>query len=253
MLPDTLSIREYTTVLHALSATFTCTGCALLFIVLTQHLLHRTYHLSMALCATLLLAATYHNYELICNWKNAYMYADGAYIVTQIPFIDTYRYIDWLCTLPLLLTAFICLFQETKHLSSLLIRLSAATLAMTALGYTSELCWQPSNRLISFIGANFFLCYVLYTLSFELKPIIKREFKTILPFIQITRICLVLSWPIYPIVSLIKTSSSIQKTIIQIIYCLTDIIALVVPVLLCFLVAYQQSQQIDRNNLDEHP
>ena len=253
MLPATLSSWEYSLVFHALSATLTCVGCALLFIILTQDLVHRSYRLSMALCATLLLAATYHNFELLSNWENAYIFSDGLYRSSGNPFSDTHRFIDWLCTLPLILAAFICLFQETKQLTSLLIRLSGSTFIMTSLRYTSEVCTQPDNQILNFVGANFFLFYILYVLCFELTPIIKRELNIILPYIQLTRACLILSWPLYTLIYLMKVSSSVHGSIIQIAYCFTDILARVVPVLLCFLIAYIRSQQPDhREGITPH-
>lgn len=253
MLPATLSVWEYSTVLHALSATFTCVSCTLLFIILTQNLIHPAYRLSMALCATLLLAATYHNFELLYSWKQAYQLSEGLYIGSGKPFTDTYRFIDWLCTLPLLLAAFICLFKETKQLTSLLIRLSGATFLMTILNYINEFSGHSNHQLVSFVGANCFLFYILFVLCFELTPIIKRELKLLSPYMQLTRVCLILSWPLYPIIYLLKASAPIHGGVIQIVYCFTDIIARVVPVLLCFLIAYMQSQHHDSNKPPTSP
>lgn len=245
-----LSIQEYSLVLHALSASLTCISCTFLFILITQSLTSPQHRLSIALCATLLLSASYHSFELLQSWKTAYQFQDGVYISSGIPFIEAHRHIDLMFTLPLLLSAFVCLFKETKQLSSLLARLIIATLFMTVLSYSTELCQNESHRCIYFLSANLFLFYILYVLWFELTPIIKRELHDVFPYMHLTRVLLIVSLPLYPVLYLMKTYHSIHHILIQPFYALSDIIVRVIPCLMCFLIAYAQT---NKNNHETSP
>ena len=63
-----------------------------------------------------LMRAAYHGFRIFNSWVDAYEYAAGQSVdgaletmnptLTEVSFNDAYRYMDWLLTVPLLLTEF---------------------------------------------------------------------------------------------------------------------------------------------------
>lgn len=239
---DTLSILEYNTVYHALLATLTCHLCAFLFVCLSLELIDNQYKIAINFCVTLLFAALLHSFILLMSWQNSYLFSNGSYICVNQFFDGLSRYADWLCTLPLLLISFINLFKSTKALNGLLWRLSLSAVFMIACMYLAELAVAWNSKVVLFTLSSSFLMYIIYILSFELSFIIRRELLAMILYLQVTRLFLIFSWLLYPLMYLLKTIFTYNGVHTQLLYCCVDLVARIIPVLLCFSVAYFQSK-----------
>ena len=243
MLPNILSLAEYTMVLHALYATCATIAGTLIFILLTHSLLKTHYRIAMSICAVFLFIASLHSLFIIYNWHSSYIFSDGIYQISGTLFNDSSRYIDWFCTLPLLLIAFIWVLDEPKKQLSLSLRLLASSWMMVLFNYCGELSALVSDRMAFFLTSNIFLCYILYVLLFELSPVIKRESKEMMPYVIGLRNLIILSWPFYAFIFLIKMHESHKIIIhIQLLYCLIDVIARIMPSIVLFAIAYKKSR-----------
>merc|ERR1712157_284720 len=85
--------------------------------------------------------AAYHYFRISNSWVEAYEWQDdGTVSATDVPFNDAYRYMDWLLTVPLLLTEIVLVMNlSASEKASKARNLGVASALMIAIGYPGEL------------------------------------------------------------------------------------------------------------------
>ena len=243
MLPIELSLYSYTFVLNAFLTVFMLCMSAYIFYTRAQDTMSMPYRTSIALCATVAFIAALHALYTIYQWHTVYHYVDGHYTTIHTVFNMSYRYVGMLCSLPLILTAFITLLDGTHQKTSIIVRLALCALGMVILGYCGTELSDIQQKIGYVLGSNIFLCYILFVLWFELLPTIKKEEKSIIPSIQIIRNTIMIFWPLYTVLDLAIMLNILKDIIIiQSVYAVTDILTQLLPTILIFYSATLKTQ-----------
>jgi len=126
-------------------------GIAGLFFFLQRSEVLPRYRTSMTLLCLVSVIATYNYVRLYSSWHESFVVLNGVITSTGVPYNDTFRYADWLTTVPLLLVAFVSVLD----LPARLIRLRSTVLAllgaeMIALGYFGQVATNIETRWVWF-------------------------------------------------------------------------------------------------------
>merc|ERR1711865_781708 len=99
-----------------------------------------------------------------------------GYQPTGIVFNDAYRYIDWLLTVPMLLTEIILVMgldaEETRQRCTVL---GISSALMIAFGYPGEISAVPTTRWLFWCISMVPFCYIVYTLFIGLKDAQEKQ------------------------------------------------------------------------------
>merc|ERR1719389_1441492 len=168
--------------------------------------------------------------------------------LTDIPFNDAYRYMDWLLTVPLLLIEILLVMKlPDAEFSSKAWTLGVGSALMIVSGYYGELvvtgdltprwcCW--------FLSMCFFM-YIVYELLVGLTAATNSEADPgIAGKIRVAQVMTVISWCTYPIVYLfpmlgIEAANAVVS--IQLGYCVSDIISKCGVGLVIYKISYAKS------------
>jgi len=192
------------------------------------------YRSALIITGLVTFIAAYHYMRIFNSWVEAYEWTeDGGLTATGIPFNDAYRYMDWLLTVPLLLTEIVLVMNLSGEEKAKQARnLGIASALMIAIGYPGELVLDEDNlgkRWLYWGGAMVPFVYIVYTLLIQLKAATESETdKAIQSKIKLAQVATVISWCTYPIVyvfPMLGISGSEVVVAIQLGYSLSDIIS----------------------------
>ena len=228
--PLELSSGEFGLVYQLLSIAIASMGASFIFFVLGKQNLGIKYQPAMLVSALVVAVACYHYVRIFDSWKEAYVFADGVYKATGIPFNDAYRYADWVLTVPLLLVEAVAVLALASSVASGMIwRLVVAALAMIALGYPGEVSSDTGTRLLWGTLSTIPFLYIIYTLFVELGKSLATQPPRVQLLMGNLRLLLFGSWGFYPIAYLFPlifgSLSSSGIVALQVGYSLADIIA----------------------------
>ena len=199
-----LSSGQYDTVYNLLSLAIASLGFTGLYLVLSQRRVLPRYRNAIIVSAMVCFIATYHYIRIFDNFKESYATdaqgGDGVYTLTNIPFNEGYRYVDWFLTVPLLLVETIAVLALTKAVAKpLLTKLVIASALMIALGYPGEITADTGPRLLWGTLSTIPFLYLLYVLFVELSKSLDRQPPEVRGTVSKLRIMLVGLWGVYPI------------------------------------------------------
>jgi bacteriorhodopsin len=199
-----LSIEQYSLVSNLFSFVFVCMAATFVFLLLVRGEITTKMRGAIVQSSIVVLVAAYMYWQIGSAWKEAYHLVDGVYKSTGLPFRHVDRYVDWLVTVPLLVTALISILALPPDRSqSLSFRLGGGAALMIALGYPGEVANTIMARVIWGGIASIPFAYILYVLFKELGPAINRQPATAQILVRNTRILLLLTWGFYPIIYLL--------------------------------------------------
>ena len=144
---DQISYGQYSLVYNALSFVLAAMGAATIFLFLSRSQVSSKYKAAVTVSGIVTLIAAYHYFRIFNSWDAAYSVANGVVTATGRPFNDAYRYMDWLLTVPLLVTELILVMrlpgnEGTKKAT----RLASLAVIMVLLGYPGEISNVASTR-----------------------------------------------------------------------------------------------------------
>ena len=241
-----LSSFEFSLVYNMFSFTFAVMFAAFLFFVMVRSHLSPQYRLSMILSAIVVAVAGYHYFRIFESWGGAYIIDGGNYIASGKPFADSYRYVDWLLTVPLLVAELVIVINP-KNRGSLIFRLAFAAALMVILGYPGEVSTDNNTRLLWGTLSTIPFLYIVYVLFTGLASSVSEDAPEATVLIRNSRLLLLLTWGFYPIVYLLPTfglepSNSIVA--LQIGYCIADVAAKAGFGLLIYAIGVQKSKSV---------
>merc|ERR1711871_1137648 len=234
-----MTAGQYDLVYNFTSFTLASMMATTIFLWLRLGSIAEKYKSAVVISGLVTFIAAYHYIRIFNSWVDAYSFpapVDGAIgdpTATGVPFNDAYRYMDWLLTVPLLLIEIVLVMNLTPEESSKQCKqLGVSSALMIILGYPGELILDPEQ-----MGTRFFywfiamvpFMFIVYTLLAGLKDAINSETDPDLKA-KVNAACVwtVISWCTYPIVyitPMLGVHGSQAVVIIQIGYCVADVIS----------------------------
>ena len=251
MIPDTLTQAQFNTVYNILSLTLAAQLFGAIFLLAVQPRVLARYRQALVISAIVTGIAAYHYFRIFESFKTAFVTeaqgGRGAYVqAAGQSFNEGYRYVDWLLTVPLLLTELIVVLALARKLrNSLLYRLIPASALMIALGYPGEISGDNTIRNVFGLLSTIPFLYILYVLFVELTRSLDRQPAAVRQTVSRMRILLLATWGVYPIAYILPlyfshagASAWVAK---QVGYSVADILAKVLYGLLIYKIARLKS------------
>ena len=225
-----LSAIQYEIVYAFLSLTIATMGASAVFFLLGRSQVAPKYRPALLLSGIVVGIACYHYARIFFSWQEAYELVNGAYVASGVPFLDSYRYADWLLTVPLLVAELIAVLALPKGQSrSLIARLAFASVLMIATGYPGEVATDPMPKHIWGWVSTVPFAYILYTLWVELSRAIERQPAAVKSLVSNIRLLLLATWGVYPLAYLASAlgigGGAIAEVTLQVGYSVADITA----------------------------
>lgn len=199
-----LTSTQYDTVYNLLSLAIASLFFSGLYLVLSQRRVLPRYRNAILVSAIVVFIATYHYIRIFDNFRDSYetdaQGGNGTYTLTNVPFNEGYRYVDWLLTVPLLLVETIAVLALAAAVQrGLLFKLVPASALMIALGYPGEISADDGTRLLWGTLSTIPFIYILYVLFVELTKSLERQPADVRSTVSKLRLLLIGLWGVYPI------------------------------------------------------
>ena len=164
------------------------------------------YRPVVTICAVFCLIAAANYFFLYLTLKDSVAISDGIVKSFNGVYDDSYRYADWILTVPLQLVAFTLVLdtpaEETKARALILALLGAE---MIMLGYPGQVSGVAATRWQWFTFALIPFLLILGHLYSGMESDIEDEPEEPRDFILAARLVLVLCWPIYAGIFVVQT------------------------------------------------
>lgn len=197
----------YQLVANFMSLAIAAMGASFFFFISVRGSLKEGNRMAVTIGATIVLIAFYHYVRIYDSWVET---AGGS----MGTFNESYRYVDWLLTVPLLVAELIIVLRLDKKVeSNLILRNVVYAFLMIATGYIGELDKQTSvildsSRTIWGAISTIFFVLILRDLFGALAVSVKKQTKEIQGIFKILRVVLIATWGVYPIAYLLPTIST---------------------------------------------
>merc|ERR1711985_144412 len=202
MLPFTLAYADYSTVYNSLSFVMASMMASTVYFFFHAHLVSRRYRTALCISG----------------------------LVTLIAFYHSYRYMDWLLTVPLLLIELLLVMDLDKPTETALsVKLGGAAALMILLGYPGEITLDHGTRWLYWFLAMLPFSYIVWTLFVGLKQAVDKQDPAARSLVSAARYVTVISWCTYPIVYVLPMlgfDTSTQALVgIQVGYSISDFVS----------------------------
>jgi bacteriorhodopsin len=226
---EALTYAQYSLVYNAFSFVFAAMAAATIFLFLNRSQVSSPYKTAVTLSGIVTMIAMYHYFRIFTSWSEAYDVMNGVVKASGRPFNDTYRYVDWLLTVPLLVTELVLVMRLPGNQGSVkATRLAVLALIMVALGYPGEISQDAGTRwlwwslsMIPFLIIQFEL-FVGLKSSIEAQPLQARG------MVSAARYITVITWLFYPVVfilPMVGLTGTSALVGVQVGYSIADVLA----------------------------
>lgn len=209
MTPDELTHSQFDTVYNLLSFSIAAQLFTAIFLLAAQGRVLARYRQAVLMSAIVCGIAAYHYFRIFDSFKQAFVTTAvggrGTYVqAAGQSFNEAYRYVDWLLTVPLLLTELVVVLALARKLqNSLLYRLIPASALMIGLGYPGEISGDNAVRNVFGLLSTIPFLYILYVLFVELTRSLDRQPAAVRSTVSGIRYLLLATWGVYPIAYII--------------------------------------------------
>ena len=245
---EIITAGQYYLVYNAFSFTIAAMAAATIFFWLGRSQVAPAYKTAMTITGLVTFIAFYHYFRIFESWDSAFDVVNGQVEVTGEIFNQTYRYVDWLLTVPLLLIELILVMRLTKSETvSKSLTLGGAAALMILLGYPGEVSGGiDGTRLLWGALSMLPFLYIVYTLYVGLGKAIQTQPEGVRGLIGLARNVTVLSWFFYPIVYfapfVLELDGGTATTAIEVGYTIADIVAKAGFGVLIYMIAIRKSE-----------
>ena len=226
---EQLSLGQYSLVYNSFSFVTAAMAAATVFLFLSRSQIASHYKTAVTVSGIVTMIAMYHYFRIFNSWDQAYSALNGVVTATGRPFNDAYRYVDWLLTVPLLVTELILVMRlsgnEGVKKST---RLAALSVIMVVLGYPGEISNVASTRWLWWALAMIPFLVILYELFVGLRESIAAQPAEVRGMVSSARYITVVTWLFYPIVfifPMIGFSGAKAVVAVQVGYSIADVLA----------------------------
>jgi bacteriorhodopsin len=242
-----MTVMQYDIVYNAFSFAVAVMGAATVFLFLGRSQVAHHYKTAVTISGLVTFIAFYHYWRIFESWEAAYTVANGAVTATAHRFNDAYRYVDWLLTVPLLLTELVLVMrlsrEETVSRASHLAKLAAL---MILLGYPGEISTDNETRWMWWALSMIPFIMIVWNLFTGLSKSIAAQPESVRDLISMARLIVVVTWAFYPIVymfPMLGVTGGKAEMFVQVGYTIADILAKAAFGVYIWLIAVRKSEE----------
>jgi bacteriorhodopsin len=251
---DQITFGQYSLVYNAFSFVIAAMGAATVFLFLSRSQVASQYKSAVTISGLVTMIALYHYVRIFNSWDSAYTVLNGVVTATGRPFNDAYRYVDWLLTVPLLVTELILVMRlpgnEGPKKASLLAFLAVI---MVVLGYPGEISNVASTRWLWWCLSMIPFLIIQFQLFVGLADSIKAQPANARGLVSSARYITVVTWLFYPIVfilPMIGLSGATATVGVQVGYSIADVLAKAAFGVFIYTIALRKSQVESKTSVD---
>lgn len=219
---------QFDVVYNILSFAVACMGSATVFFFFQFSLVDKKFRTALIITSLVTFIAFYHYLRIFTSFNEGYRSQDGKVLCSGIPFNDAYRYVDWILTVPLLLSELVLVMSlSPEETRSNCLKLGSAAALMIVLGYPGEVASSDSVRWVFWALAMIPFIFIVYTLFFGLRNAVDSQGEA-KGLVKTACWVTVVSWCTYPLVylfPLMGLTGAASHTAIQVGYSISDVIA----------------------------
>lgn len=216
-----LSAGQVTVVGGFFSLTFAVFLGSAIFFFISRMDVSPAYRMAVTISGVIVTIAGYHYFRIMQSFEAAV--SEGA------GFNEAYRYVDWVVTVPLLLTELVLVLSiAPARRRALLNKLVPYSFLMIVLGYPGEISDTASTQWIFWGLSMVFFVLILATLFGELSQQIASESPAVRGTLRTLRLVLLVTWSFYPIAYLapvLLADAGLGFVIVNVGYAVADITA----------------------------
>ncbi len=216
-----LSAGQVTVVGGFFSLTFAVFLGSAIFFFISRMDVSPAYRMAVTISGVIVTIAGYHYFRIMQSFEAAV--SEGA------GFNEAYRYVDWVVTVPLLLTELVLVLAiAPARRRALLNKLVPYSFLMIVLGYPGEISNTASTQWIFWGLSMIFFVLILATLFGELSQQIASESPAVQGTLRTLRLVLLITWSFYPIAYLapvLLADAGLGFVVVNVGYAIADITA----------------------------
>jgi bacteriorhodopsin len=243
---DQISFGQYSLVYNAFSFVIAAMGAATVFLFLSRSQVSTKYKSAVTISGLVTMIALYHYVRIFNSWDAAYSVLNGVVTPTGRSFNDAYRYVDWLLTVPLLVTELILVMRlsggEGAKKAS---KLAFLAVVMVLLGYPGEISNVASTRWLWWCLSMIPFLIIQYELFVGLAASIKAQPEAVRGLVSSARYITVITWLFYPIVfilPMIGLTGASATVGVQVGYSIADVLAKAAFGIFIYTIALRKSE-----------
>ena len=199
-----LSVNQYYLIANVFAFAIAALGVTGGFLLLQRSEVFQRYRAGVTVAGLLALVSAYNHIRLYQSWNSAFSVVNGTLKSTGMLFVDTYRYSDWLLTVPLLLVALVLVLDLSKRqarLRGLILILLAAE--MVVLGFPGQASSDASGRWLWWAVAMVPFTLIVFQLYGSMASAVKAQPDDARKLTGLTRFMILLAVSVYPAVYLL--------------------------------------------------
>jgi bacteriorhodopsin len=203
----TLSVGAFELIHDILSFSIVAMGAAALFFFFSQQQMIKRRRPLLLLAAIVALIGCYDAWRLLSSWNELFELAGNSYAASGHFFHETYRYSDWLLTMPLLLLELVMVLAlSADQTRRILQRLIGAALVMTLFAYLGASHLVAQRPLVHWSCWLLEAASFLYIASLLVRELSREAMQQPAPVDRLflkARNLFLLSFAFYPLASLV--------------------------------------------------
>lgn len=243
---EQLTFGQYSLVYNAFSFVVAAMGAATVFLFLSRSQISPSYKTAVTISGVVTMIALYHYFRIFNSWEASFSVTDGIVTATGKRFNDAYRYVDWLLTVPLIVTELILVMKlPGNEGSKKATKLAALAAAMILLGYPGEISNITTTRLLWWGLSMIPFLIIQYELFVGLKSAIALQPVNARGLVSAARYITVFTWLFYPIVylfPLLGLSGTTATVAVQVGYSVADVLAKAGFGIFIYIIALRKTQ-----------
>jgi bacteriorhodopsin len=243
---NTISFGQYSLVYNAFSFVIAAMAAATVFLFLSRSQVSPKYRSAVTVSGIVTMIAFYHYVRIFNSWDAAYTVLNDTVTPTGHPFNDAYRYVDWLLTVPLLVTELILVMRlPGGEGAKKATKLAFLAVVMVLLGYPGEISSVASTRWLWWVLSMIPFLIIQYELFVGLAASIKTQPESARGLVSRARYLTVVTWLFYPIVfilPMIGLTGASATVGVQVGYSIADVLAKAAFGIFIYTIAVRKSE-----------
>lgn len=243
------SVGQFETIDHLLTMGVGVHLAALVFFFLMSKLVSPRYRTATALSCIVMVSAGLILVSQASMWTDAFALENGSYVLQDITFNNGYRYVNWMVTIPCLLTQLLIILnirgKELVKKATLLILMAWGMIITGYIGQLYEVSDLGSLYLWGAISTVFFVIMnfiVGKSIAAQKHSLLNGTSSTIMKVFWL----MMFAWTLYPIAYLVPAFMNSADGIVlrQLLFTIADISSKVIYGIMITYIAIKQSAAI---------